>query len=112
MDFGLSDEQLQIKESARVFLAKECDTKKLRQFIAEDEGFPHDLYRAISELGWPGLAVPERFGGAGLGMLEMSLVLEECGYAGLPGPYLFSSAIAAAALVAGDSDDLNERWLK
>ena len=111
MDFGLSDEQLQLKESARVFLSKECDTKKLRQFIGDAEGFPHDLYGEIDKLGWPGLIVPERFGGAGLGMLDMSVVLEECGYAGLPGPYLFSSAIAAAALVAGGSNDLNARWL-
>src|SRR5437899_9968290 len=100
MDFGLSDEQLQLKESARVFLGKECDAKKLRQFIGDDEGFPRDLYSEIGKLGWPGLIVPERYGGAGLGMLDMSVVLEECGYAGLPGPYLFSSAIVASALVA------------
>ena len=47
MDFGLSDEQLQLKESARVFLGKECDAKKLRQFIGDDEGFPRDLYSEI-----------------------------------------------------------------
>ncbi len=111
MDFGLSDEQLQLKESARVFLSKECDTKKIRQFLSEAEAFPRDLHTEIGKLGWHGLVVPERFGGAGLGMLDMSLVLEECGYAGLPGPYLFSSAIAAATLVAGGSDDLNARWL-
>jgi hypothetical protein len=42
--------------------------------------------------------VPEKFGGAGLGMLDMSVLLEECGYAALPGPSLFSSVLAASAL--------------
>jgi alkylation response protein AidB-like acyl-CoA dehydrogenase len=45
-------------------------------------------------------------------MLEMSLLLEECGYAALPGPFLFSSALAVSALVAGGCDALNRRWLE
>jgi alkylation response protein AidB-like acyl-CoA dehydrogenase len=46
-------------------------------------GMPRDLYQQISNLGWNGLIVPEKFGGAGLGMLDMSVLLEECGYAAL-----------------------------
>jgi alkylation response protein AidB-like acyl-CoA dehydrogenase len=72
---------------------------------------PLDLYAAIANLGWNGMLVPQKFGGAGLGMLEMSLLLEECGYAALPGPFLFSAALAVSALVAGGSDALNRRWL-
>jgi alkylation response protein AidB-like acyl-CoA dehydrogenase len=45
-------------------------------------------------------------------MLDMSLLLEECGYAALPGPLLFSSALAASALAGGASDELNYRWLR
>ena len=57
------------------------------------------------------MLVPEKFGGAGLGMVEMSLLHEECGYSALPGPFLFSSALAVSALVAGGSVALNRRWL-
>ena len=57
------------------------------------------------------MIVPEKFGGAGLGMLDMAMLLEEGGYAAMPGPFLFSSVIAAGALKLGGSDQLNAKWL-
>jgi alkylation response protein AidB-like acyl-CoA dehydrogenase len=112
MDFGLSQEQQQLKESARDFLSKECSTVRVRQIMADAQGMPHDLYAEIARLGWNGLLVPEKFGGAGLGMLDMSLLLEECGYVALPGPFLFSAALAASVLAEGGSDNLKDRWLR
>jgi alkylation response protein AidB-like acyl-CoA dehydrogenase len=112
MDFGVSEDQQQLKNSARDFLTKECPTTRVRQIVSDDDGMSLDLYAAIARLGWNGILVPEKFGGSGLGMLEMSLLLEECGYAALPGPFLFSSALAVSALVAGGSDSLNHRWLR
>ncbi|MGH7917721.1 MAG: acyl-CoA dehydrogenase family protein, partial [Candidatus Binataceae bacterium] len=85
MEFGLSDEQRQLKDSARAFLAHECPTSKVRQAMADEAGLARDLYGEIAKLGWTGLMVPEGFGGSGLGMLDMSLLLEECGYAAMPG---------------------------
>jgi len=111
MEFGLSEEQRQLKESARTFLAGESPVARVREMMADDAGMPRDLYAAIANLGWCGLLVPEKFGGAGLGMLDMSVVLEECGYAALPGPFLFSSVIAACALAHGGSEAINDRWL-
>jgi alkylation response protein AidB-like acyl-CoA dehydrogenase len=111
MDFGLSEDQQQLKNSARDFLTKECPTTRVRQIASDDDGMSLDLYAVIARLGWNGMLIPEKFGGAGLGMLEMSLLLEECGNAALPGPFLFSSALAVSALVAGGSDALNRRWL-
>jgi len=111
MDFGLTEEQQQLKDSARNFLSRECPTTRVRESMADDVGMPHDLYRQIANLGWNGLIVPEKFGGAGLGMLDMSVLLEECGYAALPGPFLFSSVLAASALAGGGSEESNDRWL-
>jgi alkylation response protein AidB-like acyl-CoA dehydrogenase len=112
MEFGLNDEQRQLKEIARTFLASECPVTRVRETMAGDTGMPRDLYAAIADLGWSGLLVPEQFGGSGLGMLDMSVVLEESGYAALPGPFLFSSVIAASALVHGGSGAINDRWLR
>jgi alkylation response protein AidB-like acyl-CoA dehydrogenase len=112
MDFGLSEEQQQLKHSARDFLTKECATARVRQIMADEQDVPRDLYADIARLGWNGLLVPEKFGGAGLGMLDMIMLLEECGYAALPGPFLFSSALAASILNAGGSDELKDRWLR
>ncbi|MGH7934338.1 MAG: acyl-CoA dehydrogenase family protein [Candidatus Binataceae bacterium] len=111
MEFGLNEEQQQLRESVRAFLARECPTTRVRQVMADAEGMPRDLYGEIAKLGWSGLLVPEQFGGAGLGLLDMSVVLEECGYAALPGPFLFSSVIAASALKWGGSDEMKRRWL-
>jgi alkylation response protein AidB-like acyl-CoA dehydrogenase len=112
MDFGLSEEQQELKRSARDFLTQECTTARVREIMADDQGMPRDLYAEMARLGWNGLLVPDQLGGAGLGMLDMILLLEECGYAALPGPFLFSSALAASMLDAGGSDDLKERWLR
>jgi len=57
------------------------------------------------------LIVPEEFGGAGLGMLDMAMILEEGGYAAIPGPFLFSSVLVASALKLGGSKELNSKWL-
>jgi alkylation response protein AidB-like acyl-CoA dehydrogenase len=111
MDFGLSDEQRQLKETARDFLRNECPTTLVRKVMAEADGIPRELYREIAKLGWTGLTVPEKYGGAGMTTLDMAVLLEECGYAAMPGPFLFSSAIAALALASGGSEELKSRWL-
>jgi len=112
MDFGLSEEQQQLKTSAREFLADKCSTAAVRKAMAADDGRAPELERELAKLGWTGLIVPEKFGGAGLGMLDMAVILEEQGYAGMPGPFLFSSALAADALARGGSDELNAKWLR
>ena len=79
--------------------------------MASDDGYPRELYDQIAKLGWTGLIVPEKFGGAGLGMLDMAMLLEEGGYAAMPGPFLFSSVLAAGALKLGSSEKLKAKWL-
>ena len=111
MDFGLSEEQQQLKESARAFLSGECPTTFVRKTMATDDGYPRELYDHIAKLGWTGLIVPEKFGGAGLGMLDMAVILEEGGYAAMPGPSLFSSVLAASALKLSGSEQLKAKWL-
>src|SRR5215469_17858235 len=111
MDFGLSDEQRQLRESAREFLANECSPAYVRKTMADEAGAARELYAAIAKLGWNGLVVPERYGGAGLGVLDMTVLLTETGYAAMPGPFLFSSALAASALALGGADEMKERWL-
>jgi alkylation response protein AidB-like acyl-CoA dehydrogenase len=83
----------------------------VRQIMASDDGMPRELYDEIARLGWNALLIPEEFGGAGLTMLDMTVLLEECGYAALPGPFLFSSVLAAGTLAAEGSDSLKHRWL-
>jgi alkylation response protein AidB-like acyl-CoA dehydrogenase len=112
MDFGLTAEQQQLKESARSFLAKECPATRVREIMAGTDGVSPELHDGIARLGWNAALIPAEYGGAGLTMLDMALLLEECGYAALPGPFLFSSSLAAWALSAGASERLKRRWLQ
>ena len=68
------------------------------------------LWNEIVELGWPGIAVAEEYGGQGLGAVELAVLLEELGYACASTP-LLSTAVAAAAIQAGGSDEQRARWL-
>lgn len=111
MDFGLSEEQRQLKNTAREFLASECPPAMVRKLMADPQGMPRELYRQIATLGWTGLTIPEQYGGAQLGLLDMALLLEECGWAAMPGPFMFSSALAVSALAEGESEQLRKQWL-
>ncbi len=95
MEFALDDDQQALQATARRFLADRADARQW------DDG----LWQQMVDLGWVGLLVPEEFGGAGMGMLEMMVVLEEMGRLPLPGPFLSSAVLAtraAAALGLGD----------
>jgi alkylation response protein AidB-like acyl-CoA dehydrogenase len=111
MDFGLSEEQIELKRSAREMLAAQCPATLVRAAMAEDRGMPAELYRTMAELGWQGILVPEKFGGMGLGMLDAALLLEEGGFAAMPGPFLFSAAIATRTLIQSGAEEQCEKWL-
>jgi alkylation response protein AidB-like acyl-CoA dehydrogenase len=111
MDFGISEEQEQLKVSAREFLAGECPTTFVRKVMASEVGAAAELYAHLAKLGWNGLIIPEKFGGADLTMLDMAVLLEEQGYAAMPGPFLFSSVLAASALKEFGTDEIRKKWL-
>jgi alkylation response protein AidB-like acyl-CoA dehydrogenase len=88
----LSEEQRQLRESVRSFLRAASPLPKVRH------GYDREVYARLNgELGLSGLIVPEEYGGAGAGMAELSVALEETGAALLPGPFL-ATAFAAIAL--------------
>ncbi len=109
MDFDLTEDQREIKSVARELLAARSPIAAVRQ--AADAGqYDTALWREIVELGWPGIAVAEPYGGQGLGAVELAVLLEELGYACASTP-LLSTAVAAAAIQAGGTDGQRERWL-
>jgi alkylation response protein AidB-like acyl-CoA dehydrogenase len=111
MYFDLTDEQQAIKSTAHDFLASRFKSARLREIAASDDGFYAAGWAEMAELGWPGLALPEEWGGQGLGIVELAVVFEEMGYALAPSP-LFSNTIAGLALSLCGSDDQRERHLR
>ncbi|HTZ88459.1 MAG TPA: acyl-CoA dehydrogenase family protein, partial [Solirubrobacteraceae bacterium] len=80
MDFGLTDDQREIQRTARDMLAGRASTPRVREH-AEARTSDQALWKELSELGWPGIAVSETYGGQGLGQVELSILCEELGRA-------------------------------
>jgi alkylation response protein AidB-like acyl-CoA dehydrogenase len=111
MYFDLTDEQQAIKSTAHDFLASRFKSERLREIAASDDGTDATGWGEMAELGWTGLALPEEWGGQGLGIVDLAVLFEEMGYALAPSP-LFSNTIAGLALSLCGSDDLRERYLR
>ncbi len=111
MDFGLSEDQEMLCRSAAEFLAAECPPTLVREVARDDDGYPRALYRKMAELGWMGLVIPEVYGGAGVGMLELALLCEQLGRAVVPGPFFSSAVLATLAILHGGSSAQKKRWL-
>jgi len=79
MEFGFTPEQQMLRESVRKFMKRECTRDYIRA-CSDDDRFPHELYAKMAEQGWMGIPFPEQYGGAGLGLMELAIFLEEAGY--------------------------------
>jgi alkylation response protein AidB-like acyl-CoA dehydrogenase len=109
--FDLNDEQQAIRSTARDFLAARYRSERIRELVESEHGFERSDWEQMAELGWPGLALPEEWGGQGLGIVELAVLFEEMGYALAPSP-LLSTTVAGLALAARGSDEQRERWLR
>jgi alkylation response protein AidB-like acyl-CoA dehydrogenase len=110
VNFDLTDEQQMLQAAARDFLASRLGSEKIRALVESDDAFNEDLWKEISDLGWPGLMVGADYGGQELGTIELAVLMEQLGYALTPGP-VFSNTLAALALQTAASDEQRERWL-
>jgi alkylation response protein AidB-like acyl-CoA dehydrogenase len=111
MYFDLTDEQQAIRSTANGFLASRFKSERIREIAASEDGFDEAGWKEMAELGWAGLALPEEWGGQGLGIVDLAVLFEEMGYALAPSP-LLSNTIAGLALATAGSDEQRERWLR
>ena len=110
MNFGFNDEQAEIKSTAKGFLADRFSPAVVRE-LAEAGRYDDGLWAEICELGWPGLAIDEAYGGLDLGMVELAILSEELGYACAPTRFL-SNAAAGLMLELAGSDEQKGRYLE
>ncbi len=92
-----------VRESARGFLETNCPTSLVRAMEKDSTGYPPELWKQAVELGWSGMCLPEAYGGSGLPLVYLGLVLEEVGRAVAPLP-LLSTSIAALAIADAGSE--------
>src|SRR5262245_17061396 len=111
MYFDLTDEQQAIRSTARDFLAARYKSERIRALAESEHGFEQSDWEEMAQLGWPGLALPEEWGGQGLGIVDLAVLFEEMGYALAPSPLLSTTLVGLALSFCG-SDDQRERYLR
>ncbi len=111
MNFEFSDELLQLRDQARRFLADRCPPSVPRRILDTPEPYAADLWRAIAEMGWAGAAIPEEYGGVGLGRLAVCVLAEELGRAVAPTPFSSSVYLATEAIMLFGSEQQKQTWL-
>jgi 3-oxocholest-4-en-26-oyl-CoA dehydrogenase beta subunit len=111
MDFCLTEQQELLVTTAREFFQQHCPTTLVQELALEVRGFPAELWRRISSLGWPGLLIPEAWGGTEGSVLDVILLIEEMGRVCFPSPYIQSAVVATSLLVATGSQSQQARLL-
>jgi alkylation response protein AidB-like acyl-CoA dehydrogenase len=111
MNFDFSDDQKQLRDQARKFLAEKCPPKAVRTVLDGKAPYDKELWKGLAEMGFLGVAIPEEYGGAGAGHLELCVIAEEMGRALAPVPFSSTVYLAAEALLLAGSDAQKKKWL-
>lgn len=111
MQFGLSESQQILKDTARKFFAGESPIAAVRKAMETETAYDSVLWTKLSEQGFTGIVTPEEFGGMGLGKVELILLMEEAGYALLPGPFFSTVALAGMVIEACAGPEQKKKYL-
>jgi acyl-CoA dehydrogenase len=111
MNFDFSDDLKQLRDQARRFLSEQCTPAVVRRSLDGQETHAAQLWRAIAEMGWIGAAIPEEFGGAGLGYEGLCVLAEEMGRAVAPVPFSSTAYLAAEAILTAGSEAQRKDYL-
>jgi acyl-CoA dehydrogenase len=111
MNFDFSDEQKQLRDQVRRYLSDNCTPKEVRAVLEGKDTFDRNVWKGLADLGLLGIAIPEEFGGAGAGGLELCVVAEELGRALAPVPYSSTVYLASELLMLAGSDAQKKAWL-
>jgi acyl-CoA dehydrogenase len=111
MNFDFSDELKQLRDEARRSLSDRCKPAVPRRILESDEPYDRELWRSIAEMGWTGAAIPEEYGGVGLGRLAVCVLAEELGFHVAPIPFASSVYLATEALLLYGSEAQKQAYL-
>jgi acyl-CoA dehydrogenase len=111
MNFDFSDDQKMLRDQAHKFLTEKCTSKSVRAVLQGSQGHDAGLWKAIAEMGWMGTAIPENYGGLGLGYLELCVIAEELGRVLAPVPFSSTVYLFAEALLVAGSEEQKAKLL-
>jgi len=111
MNFDFSEEQKLLQQTARDYLAEHSPLSVCRDVLESDKPYAADLWKGTAEMGWQGAVIPESYGGAGFGHLELAMIAQEVGRSLTPIPFGSSVYVATEALLRFGSDAQKQAWL-
>lgn len=111
MNFDFSNDLKMLREQARKFLAGRCSRQVVRKVFEGGAGYDAELWAEIARMGWLGTAVPEPYGGSGVGYDGLCLLAEELGYVLAPVPFSSSIYLAAEAIMIAGSEAQKQKLL-
>lgn len=111
MNFDFSEDQQFIRDQAATFLRDQCGPEVVRSVLDTDEPYHKELWNSVVELGWTAMAIPEEFGGLGLGYLELCVIAEEIGRVVAPIPFSSSVYFATEAILLAGTQAQKEELL-
>lgn len=111
MNFDFSEDMDMLREQARRMLQQQCPTSAVRQVLEGKDTFDRKLWQEIAQVGWTGTAIPEAYGGAGLGYEGLCVLAEELGRVAAPVPFASSVYLATEAILAHGTDAQKAAWL-
>ncbi len=111
MQFGLSESQEILKDNARKFFAGECPINHVRKLAETGSAYDADLWSKMAAQGFTGIIFPEQYGGMGMSVVDLILLMEEAGRALVPGPFFATVALAATVIDAVATDAQKKKYL-
>jgi len=111
MNFEFSDDQKQLRDQARRYLAEHSSPRAVRAVLEGHAPYDKALWSGLAEMGFLGVAIPEEYGGAGAGHLELCVMAEEIGRVLAPVPFSSTIYLAAEAIMLAGSDAQKAKWL-
>ena len=111
MNFDFSDDQKKLRDDVRRYLADHCSPKAVRAVLEGQAPYDRDLWKGLGEMGFLGVVIPEAYGGAGAGHLELCVIAEEMGRALAPVPFSSSIYLATEAIMLAGSEDQKRKYL-
>jgi alkylation response protein AidB-like acyl-CoA dehydrogenase len=111
MKLTLTEEQEMLRKTARDFLTDKCPKKFIKQMEESETGYSRELWQEMAELGWMGLAFPEKYGGGDMNFLDLAMLLEEMGRACLPGPFFSTVVLGGLPILDLGSEEQRQEYL-
>ena len=111
MDYALTEQQEMLRNTARAFLEKECPKTLVREVEQDEKGYSPELWKKMADLGWMGLVFPEEYGGNGLSMLDLTILIQEMGRAIVPGPFLSTVVCGGLTILKWGSEEQKKEIL-